>query len=242
MVSQPLDIPLPPTQDDLPCDDGVPMETQRHKLQLDLLLETLQPWLARRPDGYAGGNMFLYYSLAQVRNQDYMGPDVFVVVDVPKKERKSWVVWEEEKGPDVVIELLSPSTAQYDKTGKKRLYEQQVRVPEYFWFDPFDPEDWAGFRLVGSRYEPLGVSEAGCLPSESLGLSLGRWSGPYQGVEAVWLRWATPSGVWLPTKDDLLTQERQRAEQAHQRAEQAHQRAERLAERLRAMGVDPDEL
>ena len=41
------------------------METQRHKLQMDLLLDALEPWLAAT-DGYAGGNMFLYYSMAQV--------------------------------------------------------------------------------------------------------------------------------------------------------------------------------
>jgi len=37
-------------------------------------------------------------------------------------------------------------------------------------------------------------------------------------------------------------QERQRAEQEHQRAEQERQRAELLAARLRALGIDPDEL
>ncbi len=25
-----------PTQDELPCDDGIPMETQRHKMQSDI--------------------------------------------------------------------------------------------------------------------------------------------------------------------------------------------------------------
>ena len=35
-------------------------------------------------------------------------------------------------------------------------------------------------------------------------------------------------------------QEHQRAEQEHQRAERAEQKAARLAERLLAMGIDPD--
>lgn len=240
MVSLPPKIALPPTQDELPCDDGIPIETQRHKLQMDLLIETLQPWLQERSDGYIGGNMFLYYSLAQVRNQDFMGPDFFAVVGVPKGERKSWVVWEEGKGPDVVIELLSESTATYDKTEKKRLYQEQVRVPEYFWYNPFDPEDWSGFRLQGGCFEPLTADAGGALKSERLGLALVRWSGSYQDVEAVWLRWASAEGVLLPTKDELKQQEHQRAEQEYQRAEREHQRAERLAERLRSLGVDPD--
>ena len=66
--------------------------------------------------------MFVYYSLAQVRNRDFKGPDFFAVLGVPKGERKSWVVWEEGKAPDVVIELLSESTAQQDKTNKKQIY------------------------------------------------------------------------------------------------------------------------
>ena len=155
------------------------------------------------------------------------------VVGVPKGERKSWVMWEEGKGPDVVIELLSESTADYDKTEKKRLYEGQVRVPEYFWFDPFNPEDWAGFRLQGGCYEPLAVDGDGALPSQRLGLRLVRWGGCYQDIQAVWLRWMTAAGTLLPTKDELREQE-------FQRAEQERGRAERLADRLRALGIDPD--
>jgi len=48
---QDFHITLPPTQDDLPCDDGVPMETQRHKLQMELLIDSLLPWLDAREDG-----------------------------------------------------------------------------------------------------------------------------------------------------------------------------------------------
>jgi Uma2 family endonuclease len=116
-------VTLPPTQAELPCDDGIPMETQRHKYQMDLLIETLELWLAQREDGFVSGNMFVYYSLAQVRNKDFKGPDFFVVLDIPKGERRSWVVWEEGKAPDVVIELLSESTAQADKNEKKLIYQ-----------------------------------------------------------------------------------------------------------------------
>lgn len=90
-------IDLPPTQEELPYDDGVPMESARHKAQMDLLIDGLRPWLSQRGDGFVGGNMFVYYSLAQVRNQDFKGPDFFAVLDVPQGERESWVVWEEGK-------------------------------------------------------------------------------------------------------------------------------------------------
>lgn len=64
---------------------------------------------------FVGSNMFIYFSLEQVRKKDFRGLDVSIVLGVPNRERKSWVVWEEKKGPDVVIELLSKSTAAADK-------------------------------------------------------------------------------------------------------------------------------
>jgi Uma2 family endonuclease len=222
-----------PNQDQLPCNDGVPMETQRHKMQMDLLLETLYPWLAARDNGYIGGNMFVYYSSGQLKNQDFKGPDFFAVLDVPKVERKSWVLWEEGKSPDVVIELLSESTAEQDKNGKKLVYQDQMRVPEYFWYDPFDPADWRGFRLVGGVYQEMELNGADRYVSEKLGLALVRWSGDYNDVEAVWLRWATLAGALMPTKNELL-------QQAQAQAEEAQAQADRLAAKLREMGIDPD--
>mgnify|MGYP000483016736 CR=1 FL=1 len=263
--------PIPPTQYELPCDDGIPMETERHKLQMELLTDPLYPWLAQREDGYFGGNMFLYFSTEQIKNQDFRGPDVFVVLGVPKAERLSWVVWEEGKAPDVIIELISDSTANTDKTTKKVVYQDQVRVPEYFWYDPFNPEDFAGFRLDNGVYQPLTEDEQGRLISERLGLALVRWQGVYKNnVDTTWLRWATLEGIVLPTAEEIAaqaqeeaaqaqqqatqaqqeatqaqqqaTQAQQQATQAQQQLAQAQQRAEQLAARLRAMGVDPDQV
>jgi Uma2 family endonuclease len=267
-----------PTQDDLPCDDGIPMETYRHKLQMDILVDAYSNWLIMNQlDGFVGGNMFVYFSPSQVRNQDYRGPDVFVAMDVPPGERKSWVVWQEGKAPDVVIELLSDSTARRDKTEKKQIYQDRLRVPEYFWYDPFDPTDLAGFSLERGVYTPLSVDGQQRLISDRLGLALVRWQGMFKHVEAVWLRWATLEGELLPTDGELAAaasqraeaeyqraeeeyqraeeehqraeeerqraeEERQRAEEEYQRAEEERQRADRLAERLRQMGIDPNQV
>ncbi|WP_017324715.1 Uma2 family endonuclease [Synechococcus sp. PCC 7336] len=261
-------VTLPPTQDELPYDDGVPMETPRHAAQMHLLIEPLRLSWRDRDEGFVGGNMFVYYSLEQVRDRDFKGPDFFAVLGVPKRERKSWVVWEEGKGPDVVIELLSASTAGRDKTEKKAIYRDRLRVPEYFWFDPFGGE-LAGFSLTQERYVPIAVGEGDRLVSEVLGLALVRWHGVFEEIEADWLRWATLAGEVLPFEGELAEQARQQAEVERQQAEQARQqaeverqraeverqraevekqraeierqRAERLAERLRALGVDPDE-
>ncbi len=66
------------------------------------------------------------------------------------------------------------------------------------------------------------------------------WQGLVQGWTATWLRWCDDQGVVLPTGVEKIAQEKQRAEQEKQRAEQQKQRADRLAEKLRAMGIDPE--
>ncbi|MDB9315571.1 Uma2 family endonuclease [Spirulina sp. CS-785/01] len=220
-----LNIPLPPTQWELPCDDGEPMETQRHQDQMTMLIHSLYPWIEQREDGYAGGNMFVYFSLEQVRNQDFKGPDFFAVLGVPKGERLSWVVWEEGKGPDVIIELLSSSTATVDKTEKKRIYQDQLRVPEYYWFDPFNPEDWEGFTLQNGEYQPI-EREGDRMVSQTLGLSLVRWQGRYRDADTTWLRWATLEGDLFLLPQEQVEWERGRAEEERNRAEEERNRAE----------------
>jgi Uma2 family endonuclease len=203
------------------------METERHKKQMELLINSLQPWLDQHQGGYVNGNMFVYYSARHVRNQDFKGPDVFVVLKVSNGERKSWVLWEEGKGPDVVIELLSDSTSAVDKQQKKQIYQTQLQVAEYFWFDPFNPNDWKGFYLTSGVYEEQ-KPQHGCLLSRALGLNLIHWRGVHKNIDTVWLRWATLAGELLLLPEETAAQraeaEAQRAEAEAQRAAVAEQR------------------
>lgn len=226
-----LGIERPPTQDELPYSDGMPMESQRHVLQMYLLMDPLWLAWADRQDVFVGGNMFVYYSVEQVRNREFLGPDVFVAVDVPRRERKSWVVWEEGRAPNVVIELLSASTAAQDKGEKKQIYQERLRVPEYFWYDPGSGE-LAGFALRNGVYEPIEPDAQGRLISRQLNLALTRWQGVYAGVEALWLRWATLEGDLLPTQQEAAEREHRLAEQERLRAEQERRLTEH--ERRRA--------
>jgi len=213
-----------PTEDDLPCDDGVPMETARHRDQMWTLIYSLQTYWSDRPHNYVGGNMFLYYDPRNLRK--FRGPDVFVVLDVEDHERKSWVVWQEGmRFPDIIIELLSDSTRETDKGEKKTLYERVFHTTEYYLYDPLSQE-FVGYHLHGGHYETAKPDEQGRVYSPSTGLSL--------AVRDEWLRWLTPEGVVLPTPEELAVQERQRADQAEQRADQAGQRADQ-AERLLEM-------
>jgi len=101
--------------------DEPPVESELHLRQIILLLKCLE-WLWRdRNDFYAAGNLTIYYSPNQLKSEFFRGPDFFVVLDTERKTRKSWVVWEEDgKYPNVIVEIMSPSTAETDKYFKKK--------------------------------------------------------------------------------------------------------------------------
>jgi Uma2 family endonuclease len=239
----------PPGQDDLPYDDGEPMESQRHREQAAVLIETLNLAWAKRNDFYVSGNMFLYFSELQTRRNDFRGPDVFVVLGVERKERKSWVVWEEGgRAPNVVIELLSRSTEAADRGEKMRLYASVLRVPHYFLYEP-EQRRLEGFGFAPGRleYVPLEPDARGDLSCAALGLSLGNRPGAVGGLDGPFLRWIDAEGNALPTGAELAEAQAQRAETEKQRAEAqaeraaaAEERAQQLAAKLRAAGIDPN--
>jgi Uma2 family endonuclease len=229
MVAPPLDIKFPSVKE-LPTEDGIPLESPWHRAEINLLLESIDNHWQERDDYYAGGNMFIYFSEAQVRRRDYRGPDFYVVRNVDRtKERGAWIVWEEGgRYPDIIIELLSPSTAEMDKTVKKTLYEHTFHTPEYFCYDPQD-HTLVGWRLQGVHYQPIEPDRHNRLWSEVLQLWLGSWQGTFGRVSAIWLRFFDePSGNVIPT---IAEAEAARAEAEAVRAEQEAIRAEQEAAR-----------
>ncbi|MEG4810869.1 Uma2 family endonuclease [Microcoleus sp. F8-D3] len=205
--------------------DEPPVETELHLRQIILLFNCLE-WLWRdRNDFYAAGNLTIYYSPKQLKSKDFRGPDFFVVLGTERKTRKSWVVWEEDgKYPNIIVEILSPKTADIDKNFKKQLYQDTFRTHDYFWFDP-ETLELAGFHLVDGEYEAIVPNEFGHLRSQQLDLSLGICGGK--------LRFFTVEGELVPTSEEV-------AEREIQRAGQEGQRADRLAAKLRELNIDPD--
>ncbi len=243
-----LGIKPPPRGVDLPYSDGEPMESQRHVEQMLLLIRTLKYAWRARDDFFVGGNMFVYFSELQAKANDFRGPDVFVVMDTPRRERRSWVVWEEEgRTPNVVIELLSPSTEHIDRGEKMRIYAKLLHVPEYYLFDPWDGRFEAHELNRGSRkFERREPDARGRYFSPATGLTLGVVPGWVDEVEAPWLRWFDAEGDVLPSpEEDARTlktavgeerakteQEKARAEQERARAEQEKARADDALERI----------
>jgi Uma2 family endonuclease len=220
-----------PDLSELPEEDGIPLESDWHRLQINLLDEVVTQRWRERDDFFAGGNMFIYYSPKQARNRDYRGPDFFVVKNIDGSySRQKWVVWEEKgRYPDVIIELMSPSTAQEDLGPKKALYEQTFRTTDYFCYDP-DEQKLYGWHLGEEGYVPLASDEQGRLWSAELEAWLGLWEGAYLQRERTWLRLFEVEGRLLLTEAEATYEqaetERQRAEAEHQRAEAERQRAE----------------
>ncbi len=228
------DVPVvPPGEDELPYDFGPPMESDVHLFQMHMLIELLRLYWADRRDVYVGGNMAIYYSERQVKKNDFRGPDFFVVLDTNDRRRKSWVAWQEERTPDLVIELLSDSTESVDRGEKMRIYARAMRVSEYYLFDPLDGRLEA-YRLDTHTltYKRVQPDAAGAYTSDVLGLRLEVHEGTYQNMESGWLRFVRPDGTLLPTGAEL-------ADEAAQRAQSAEAERDRLLALLRAHGVDP---
>jgi Uma2 family endonuclease len=221
---------------------------------------------------YTAADINLYYDPHHTAR--YKRPDWLAVLGVPQVSdqselRLSYVIWQEEIAPYLIVELLSPGTEAEDlgtrvqdveqPPRKWDVYERFLQVPYYATYSRYTRE-LRPFGLVAGRYRRLDRDEAPVADRPGLwlpeaGIGLGVWSGAYEGVQGEWLRFFDASGDWLPCGAERLAQERQRAEQEAQRAEQEAQRAEqeaqraeqqaqradRLAERLRALGIDPGE-
>ncbi|MGK4004232.1 Uma2 family endonuclease [Sorangium sp. So ce1036] len=221
-------VPIPPPgEDELPYDDGEPMESQRHRKQMELLIEVLDLLWKDRDDVYVSGNMAIYFSELQAKKNDFRGPDVFVVLDTVKRERKSWVVWQEDgRTPDVVIELLSESTEKVDRTDKMRIYAKLLRVPEYYLFDPFTGVLEAyTLDLATMSYVPVAPAANGDVVSSRLHLGLGVRRGTYHNLEVDWLRWLDAEGRVLPTAEEQARAAEEQARAAEEQARAAEGRA-----------------
>ncbi|MDJ0540978.1 MAG: Uma2 family endonuclease, partial [Microcystis sp. M53603_WE2] len=206
------EVTCPPT--DLWSDEP-PLESDLHLQQIIILLSCLELLWQEKNDYYASGNLTIYYNEEQLKKRDFCGPDFFVVLDTEKRPRKSWVVWGEQgKYPNVIVEILSDSTANIDRNKKKILYQNTFRTPNYFWFDP-NTLELQGFTILEGQYQAISANDRGYLWSEQLGL--------YLGIFERKLRYFTADGQLVPTPQEAELQQRQAKEQALLEKEQERQ-------------------
>jgi Uma2 family endonuclease len=204
-------------------------ETDKHRTNMVNLIATIDDHFAADPEMYVSSNMFVYYVEGE-RNK-HLSPDVFVVRGVPRRLRDYYMIWREGKTLDLAIEITSRSTRGEDLEDKFRIYRDEMRVYEYFLFDPnleFLKPSLQGYRLQKGQYVPI-PRVRGRLPSEVLGLHLER-----VGWE---LRLYDPKArrrLLTPAEAAAQAEARaRRAEAREQQEAQALRRAEAEIERLR---------
>ena len=154
-------------------------------------------------------------------------PDLLIAFNVDPatyRESNAYVISEQGKPPDFVLEIASPSSRRRDRVTKRPAYAN-LGIPEYWRFDETD--DPRRVKLAGDRLSPEGQYRP--IPIERLA------DGVLQGYSAVldlYLRWETGQLRWHDptTGQHIVTLEDERA-----CADHAEARARELEAELRRL-------
>ncbi len=237
-----------PSAEELPDSDDTPVDNQLQHLIPGLLEAILALIWSERMDWYFGVDMGIYYNPQQPT--DVIVPDGFLSIGVPRiidsDLRLSYVLWDEQVIPTMVLEVVS-QTRRGEYSQKKEEYAN-LGVLYYVIYNPLRKRKprLEVYQLNNQQYEllegePVWLSE--------IGLGIGREIGVYQGVEREWLYWYdqeskryfTPEERALDAEKKALEAE-EKALEAEEKALQAEQKAKKLEEKLRSLGVDPSQL
>jgi len=225
-----LNDPLP-DHHALPEKDGVPVRNSLEPWQSALLSETLEPVLRdRHPTGdyFIGQDCGIYWEKTEPPAAGCKAPDWYLVLDVPRlldgQMRRSYVLWQELVSPFLILEYASDAGDEErdasPKRGKFWVYGRRIRPPYYGIFLPDRPAIEM-YHLVEDHFERMSANGAGRFALPALGVELGVWHGKYAEYELPWMRWWDAKGNLLPTGEE---------------------RALRMADKLRSLGVDPEQV
>ncbi|MDJ1181351.1 Uma2 family endonuclease [Roseofilum sp. BLCC_M91] len=236
-----------PSAKDLPDSDETPVDNELQDLIPGLLKAMLALIWPERMDWFFGVDMGIYHH----PEKPAIVPDGFLSIGVPRiidsNLRLSYVLWEEQKPPTFVLEVVS-QTRRKEYTEKKAEYAQ-LGISYYAIYNPLRKRKprLEVYQLQGGEYEQISGEEPFWLPGINLGL--GRGEGTYQGIAREWLYWyneqgeryLTPEEQLLSAKEQTLQAQRQTLE-AQQQAREAQEQVAKLAEKLRELGIDPSSL
>lgn len=169
-------------------------------------------------------------------------PDWFYVGNVPPTlggaVRRSYVLWRESIPPLIAIEFVSGNgSEERDKTpwqGKFWVYETVIR-PAFYAIYEVKLARVEVYHLIENRYQLATPNERGHYPIEPLGVELGIWQGHYQNLDLPWLRWWDREG-------NLLLTGHEQVKQSELLLQQEKERSQKLEDRLRELGIDPNNL
>jgi Uma2 family endonuclease len=197
-----------------PDSDGQPMADNTLQFRwIVLIKENLECVFRDNPDVFVAGDL-LWYPVER-HPEIRVAPDVMVVFGRPKGERGSYQQWQEENiGPQVVFEILSPGN-RLKEMAKKLVFYDQYGVEEYYIYDP-ERVDFTGYERQG---ENLVVIE-----------TIHDWVSPRLGIRFVLTQ--EQLEIYDPQGNRFLT-----TIEFSERAKIAEQENERLRELLRQAGI-----
>ncbi len=218
-----------------PSSDGKPMadNTEQYKW-IVIVKENLEVLFNDRKDVFIAADLLWYpkrlplnVQPAEELEKRAQAPGVMVVFGRPKGKRKSYLQWKENNIPPwVVFEILSESNDAVE-IAEKLVFYQQHGVQECY---IYNPETYVLFVKIRHQNQLVEIAEVNGWVSPRLGIKF-----ETSGGELVIYR---PDGERFLTTQQL----RDELEKQNQRAQQEHQRAEKLADYLRSLGIDPDDL
>ena len=221
-----------PCAEELPDSDDTPVDNELQDLIPSLLKAVLALLWEKRWDWFFGVDMAIYYHA----KEPAIVPDGFLSVGVQRfideDLRLSYVVWEEQVVPMLVLEVVSHKR-RGEYSSKKKIY-RDMGVLYYVVYNPLRRRKapLEVYKLVDGEYQ---LQFGNLVWLAEIGLGIGRERGTYQGMTREWLYWYDEQGQRILTPEEQIAHERQIAQQERQRAKL-------LEERLRSLGVDPDSL
>ncbi len=226
-----------PSSEELPNSDDTPVDNQLQHLIPALLESTLALIWSERWDWFFGVNMGIYYDA----NQSALVPDGFLSLGVKRFVdeylRLSYVLWEENESPILILEVAS-QIHQGEYSSKKEFYAKKLGILYYVIYNPLrrKKSPLEVYRLVDGEYVLMSGSPV-WLPE--IGLGIGRERGIYQGIAREWLYWYDAQGQRLLTPEERIREAEERVNFEEQQRVAVEKRARILEEKLKDLGVEP---
>jgi Uma2 family endonuclease len=226
-----------PTADELPCSDDTPVDNELQEIIPSLLKSILRILWNDRLDWFFGIDMGIYSH----PERPPIVPDGFLCLNVERhydeELRLSYLLWEEEIPPILVLEVVS------NKPGG----EYTTKLDEYarmgvLYYVIYNPKRRRKPRLeihklVNGKYE---LQDGNPIWMPEIGLGIGSERASFDRLTREWLYWYDDNNRRYPTPDEQIERADRQIELERQRADDADRRAEKLAAKLRALGIDPD--
>jgi Uma2 family endonuclease len=207
-----------PTADELPCSDDTPVDNELQELIPSLLKSILRMLWSERMDWFFGIDMAIYTD----PDRPPIVPDGFLALNVERHYdeglRLSYLLWEEEIPPTLVLEVVSTKPGGEYTT--KLVDYANMGVLYYVIYNPKRRRKprLEIYKLINGKYE---LQTANPLWMPEIGLGIGCERASYDRVTREWLYWYDENSQRYPTP---------------------YERADRLAAQLRALGIEPEVL